>query len=84
MDSMDFQRKIEYFYYIRERKLMEIEQINERSNNIGNKQSNIKAINFPEDIDSFVSGLITADQLEEIKKRKQAQRRKLLKERSKK
>lgn len=84
MDSMDFQRKIEYFYYIRERKLMEIEQINERSNNIGNKQSNIKAINFPEDIDSFVSGLITADQLEEIKKRKQTQRRKLLKERSKK
>ena len=78
---MDFQRKMEYFYYLREKKLMEIEQINNRSNIGGNKQSNIKAINFPEDIDSFVSGLITADQLEEIKERKRAQKIKMLKER---
>ena len=77
---MNYIRKLEYVYYMRERRMEESKKFKDTNTPKGSeKQSNIPTNTFPKDIDSFVSGLITADQLEEIKARKKRERRERLK-----
>ena len=77
---MNYIRKLEYVCYMRERRMEENKKFKDINTSKGSeKQSNIPTNTFPKDIDSFVSGLITADQLEEIKARKKRERRERLK-----
>lgn len=68
---MDYNRKIEYFLYLAYKDIEEAEKIEAQNPNRQHKVSTP----LPEMIQTFISGRITAEELEIIKARKKKQRR---------
>ena len=66
---MEWDRKMEYIYFINERKLKEKRDI-ENNKPTGKNQIDIPTNTMPEEIESFTSGKITTEQFLEIKARK--------------
>lgn len=70
---MDYNRKLEYFYYLSYKKIKENEDIEEKNTN-SRGQRNIPT-QLPEMIDTFISGKITVEELEILKAKKKKERR---------
>lgn len=68
---MDYNRKMEYFYYMAYKKMEETQKIRDKN---PQGQKNIPT-RLPDLIETFISGRISLEELELIKARKKKERR---------